>query len=307
MHKKTAVLLIGFGGPRKLEEVRPFLAHVLEGTRISPERVEEVYHHYELIGGVSPYIENTHKQAVDLQNWLMVQNIKIPVAVGYRHSFPFFKDIFFEFKKKGIERVIGFVLAGFRSYASFEKYIEHVETGRKEADAENIEILYTDEFYLDPLFIEAQAKLIPQAPKTFYIFSAHSIPEEMSNKSDYAGQFLRSAEAVAQRLNLAHWTIAYQSRSGNFRDAWLEPSIESVIGKIDPNGFTDICVIPIGFLCENVEILFDLDIEAKKACETRRFQYRRASPVNNHPLFIEMMGRLVLDAIPEISSRGLQR
>ncbi len=280
-----------------MEEVRPFLENVLKGIRIPQERFDEVLHHYELIGGVSPYIEYTHKQAVALQNWLLVAGQKLPVAVGFRHSFPFYKDIFEEFKKKGIQRVIGIVLAGFRSYSSFEKYIERVEEGQKEAGAGDIQIEYTDEFYLDPLFIEAQAELIHKSPRTFYIFSAHSIPVEMSNKSNYAGQFLKTAQAIAEMSGLDHWTIAYQSRSGSPRDPWLEPSIESIIEKIDTNGFQEVCLLPIGFLCENVEILYDLDIETKKFCEDRGLKYRRSKAVNDHALFIEMMGELVLSKI----------
>ena len=130
---KTAALLIGFGGPSKIQTPRAFLENVLKGIPIPPERFEEVLHHYEAVGGISPYIPNTFLQKEALERWFLEKNKKLSVGAAFRHSSPTFKDGFDTLTRYGVERVIGFVLASFRSYPSFGKYADRVEEGRKEA------------------------------------------------------------------------------------------------------------------------------------------------------------------------------
>ncbi len=305
-----AVLLIGFGGPKSLSETRPFLEHVLQGVNIPEERFKEVLHHYEVIGGVSPYIGYTEKQKSALEAQLQNENISMPVWAGYRHSKPFFRDIFLELKAKGIQKVIGFVLSPLRSYSSFGKYTEAVEVGRKEAGAEGMEIVYTEPFYLNPLFIEAQADRIKEtiasipkeeAEKTFFIFSAHSIPVEIDRRGDpgghetrpYSEQFKMTAALICETLGIKDWAVAYQSRSGNPRDPWLEPSVEEAMERIDRKLFKNVLVTPSGFLCDNVEVLYDLDIEAKEKARQLGLGYFRAKTVMDHPKFIALMATLV--------------
>jgi ferrochelatase len=306
MISKKAALLIGFGGPRSVEETRPFLEYVLQGVRIPKERFEEVLHHYEVIGGVSPYIEYTEKQQSALKKRLQSENISIPVFTGYRNSKPFFKDVFLELKQQGIEKVIGFVLSPLRSYASFGKYVDRVEEGKKEADALDIEIVYTEPFYLNLLFVEAQADRIKDAAsqiskeelqKTFFIFSAHSIPVSAASDSRYAEEFFETASLICKKLEIKNWTIAYQSRSGRPSDPWLEPSVEEAMEQIDSSAFKNVLVVPSGFLCDNVEVLFDLDIQAKEKAVSLGLNYFRAKTVMDHPKFIEMLAHLVKEKL----------
>ncbi len=305
MTDKTAVLLIGFGGPASPDEVRPFLESVLQGTKIPQSRFQEVLKHYEAIGAVSPYNAATFKQKQALERWLEQQGLNLPVFVGFRHSTPSFKDVFLSLKEKKIERVIGFVLSPLRSYASFDKYVARVEEGKKEAGVSAIAVSYTDGFYNDPLFIETQAARVgevlnplskEQRSKVFLLFSAHSIPEAMSRESGYAEQFIEVVALVSKKLGLKNGGFAYQSRSGDPRDSWLSPDVREAIAAMDRSKFQTVVLVPAGFSNENAEILYDLDIEARQKVESLGLRYLRAGTVADHPKFIEMMGRAVLCA-----------
>ncbi len=296
---KTAALLIGFGGPQGLEEVRPFLQSVLEGVPVPPARVAEVAHHYEIFNGRSPYNEVSFRQKQALERWFASQKIAMPVEVGFRHSSPSFRDAFETFKKQGVTKVIGFILASFRSYSSFEKYQLKIAEAQKAAAAEDIRIEYTESFAADPLYFEAQAEQVravrADRDGTCVLFCAHSIPVPMSDKSGYASQFEHAAASIASLLGIEHWRTAYQSRSGNPRDPWLEPDVKEVIAGLDRNRFGSALLVPVGFLCDNVEVLYDLDVEAKQACEAAGLRYLRASTVTDHPKFIEAMGLRILE------------
>ena len=303
MTDKTAVLLIGFGGPTSPDEVRPFLESVLQGTKIPQARFDEVLKHYEAVGAISPYNAATFKQKQALERWLEDQGLNLPVFVGFRHSNPSFKDVFLSLKEKKIERVIGFVLSPLRSYASFDKYLARVEEGKKEAGASSIAVSYADVFHNDPLFIETQAARVGEVldrlskeerSKVFLLFSAHSIPEEMSRESGYAEQFIEIVALVSKRLGIKNGGFAYQSRSGDARDPWLSPDIKEAIAAMDRVKFQTVVLVPAGFSSENAEILYDLDIEARQKAESLGLRYLRAATAADHPKFIEMMGRAIL-------------
>lgn len=295
-------MLIGFGGPERPEDVRPFLESVLQGIRIPQERFDEVLHHYEVIGGVSPYNAITYRQKAALEKELSGRGRNIPVVAGFRHSTPSFKDAVLEIKKNGRTRAVGFILAGLRSYPSFEKYIEKLDLAQSEAGGEPVSFTYTDPFHDHPFFISAQADEVLKAcaalesqekENAYYIFSAHSIPVAMAEKSGYGKQFQETSRLIAEKLNLKHWQTAYQSRSGSPRDPWLEPDVQSVIGKIDPAVFKTVVLVPAGFLCDNVEVIYDLDTEARQTAEARGLRYLRAKTVTDHPQFIRLVADLI--------------
>ncbi len=292
-----AVMLIGFGGPEKPGEARAFLESVLRGVKIPQARFEEVLHHYDMVGGVSPYNSITYNQKEALEKELSGRGIKLPVFVGFRHSSPSLADTLREMKKQGIQKVIGFVLASLRSQASFEKYIERIEEAKKEVGAEEIEFVYTEPFHENPLFIEAQVAEVLNAGsrsgKTHFIFSAHSIPLPMAQASGYDKQFEKMSELIAQKIGISEWSVAYQSRSGNPRDPWLEPSVESVIQGLDPQKYKNVLLVSSGFLCDNVEVIYDLDIECRNLCQKQGLGYFRAKTVTAHPQFIRLVADLI--------------
>lgn len=288
--------------------VRPFLESVLEGVKIPQARFDDVLHHYEAFNGVSLYNEITRRQQQELEKWFLANKKEFPVYIGLRHASPTFCEAFQIMKRDGFEKVIGFILSPFRCFASFEKYVKKVEEGKTSVGASFLKMEYTNNFFDHPLFLEAQADKITlrvnqlsqvDREQTFYVFSAHSIPVPMSDQSGYADQFLKASSLTAKKLGLIHWDCGYQSRSGNPRDPWLVPDVKEIIQKLDNKKFTKVMFIPIGFLCDNVEVLYDLDVEAKEIAEKAGFGYFRASTVTDHPKFIEMIGTQVLQTMDQ--------
>ncbi len=240
MAKCDAVLMIGFGGPTRAEEVRPFLDNVLRGRPVARERYEEVVHHYELLGGRSPYNELTLRQAKALRAELEKEGVRLPVAVGMRNWQPYVADSLRALADgpHGARRVLGFIMAAHRSEASFERYQATVNDARAALGAAAPEVVYPEPWHEHPLFIaavasrarEAIARLeFPEQSRARLIFTAHSIPLAMAKAGPYVEQLTQSARMVAKELGLDKWQLAYQSRSGNPREAWLEPDIKETI------------------------------------------------------------------------------
>jgi protoporphyrin/coproporphyrin ferrochelatase len=297
--KCDAVLMIGFGGPTRADEVRPFLDNVLRGRPIPRERYEEVAHHYDLLGGRSPYNDLTMRQAAALRAELEKKGARIPVGVGMRNWKPYIADAVRALADGGARRVLGFIMAAHRSEASFERYQATVEDARAPLGEAAPEVVYPQPWHDHPLFTtavasrarEAYSRLeFPERRRARLIFTAHSIPIAMANSGPYVEQLMQSARIVAAELGIDTWQFAYQSRSGNPRDAWLEPDIKETLRGLDAKSAV---VVPIGFLCDHVEVLYDLDIEAAQVARDAGIRMERAPTVGDHPLFIEMMASIV--------------
>jgi ferrochelatase len=294
-----AVLLIGFGGPARHEEIRPFLDNILRGRPIPKERYEEVVHHYEVMGGRSPYNEHTMRQAEALRARLHRDGIDIPVAVGMRNWNPYLVDTMRDLTSKGVRGILGFILAAHRCEASWERYQSAVDDARSQIGSAAPEVEYPEPWHTHPKFIDAVAERTAaafaqldqsDAKRAELIFTAHSIPVPMANASGYAEQIRESAAAVASKLGRGSWTLAFQSRSGAPRDPWLEPDVSKVIRKLEGRPAV---VMPIGFLCDHVEVLYDLDVEAAKIARECGVTMIRAGTVGDHPAFIDMMADVV--------------
>ncbi len=302
MNQKTAVMLIGFGGPEGMGDVKPFLESVLRGVNIPQVRFDEVFAHYEHFGGVSPYNAITYTQKKALEEEFQRRGVDLPVFVGFRHSKPSLEDALLQLKQQNVRKVIGFVLASLRSHASFEKYIERVEEAKIQTNAAGIEFVYTDAFYEHPLFIEAQADEALKAMSnisaeemkhTYFIFSAHSIPSPMAEASGYDRQHEKVSSLIAEKIGAPAWAVAYQSRSGRPSDPWLEPSVEKVIESLDRAKYQSVVLVSAGFLCDNIEVLYDLDCECRLLCEKLGLAYHRAKTVTAHPKFIRLAADLI--------------
>jgi ferrochelatase len=297
--KCDAVLMIGFGGPTRADEVRPFLDNVLRGRPIPRERYEEVVHHYDLLGGRSPYNDLTLRQASALREELTKRNASMPVAVGMRNWEPYVVDSMRVLAGAGARRVLGFIMAAHRSEASFERYQATVNDARAAIGEGAPEVVYPETWHDHPLFIAAVASRAreayarfdpPEQSRARLIFTAHSIPLAMANAGPYVQQLAQSARMVAAELAIDTWQFAYQSRSGSPRDAWLEPDIKETLRNLDAKAAV---VVPIGFLCDHVEVLYDLDIEAAQIARAAGIRMERAPTVGDHPLFIAMMASIV--------------
>ena len=308
-----AILLIAFGGPTCPEEIRPFLARVTKGIPIPPARLEEVAHHYEAVGGKSPLNEITRSQAAALQAELKAENRNLSVYVGMRNAAPFFVDTLREMSVNGVKRALGFILSSHRTEASWERYQQNISEAGAELGADAPEVDYCDGWHDHPLFIEAWSDLIAaqlhqlptaQRPDTPLLFTAHSLPTAMAARSPYVKHLEESAVQVAGKLNHPRWMLAYQSRSGRPSDPWLEPDINDAIRKIAAEGCHQTVVAPIGFVCDHVEVLYDLDIEAKKTAESLGVRMLRASCPNDHPMFVRMMAEVIGKKIQTAENRG---
>jgi ferrochelatase len=296
--KCDAILLIGFGGPTRADEVRPFLDNVLRGRPIPRERYEEVVHHYDLLGGRSPYNDLTMRQAAALREALAKDGAIAPVAVGMRSWQPYIADSLRALADGGARRVLGFILAAHRSEASFERYQATVDDARAALGASAPEVVYPAAWHDHPLFIAAVASRAREACARFdpaersrvrLVFTAHSIPLAMAQAGSYVEQLTQSARMVAAELGIDAWQFAYQSRSGSPREAWLEPDIRETLRNLDAKAAV---VVPLGFLCDHVEVLYDLDIDAAQIAREAGIRMERAPTVGDHPLFIEMLASI---------------
>lgn len=295
-----AVLLVGFGGPTRADEIRPFLDNVLRGRPVPRERYEDVVHHYELLGGRSPYNDLTMRQAAALRAALARGGREIPVAVGMRNWRPFVDDALASLARGGARRVLAFIMAAHRNEASFERYQGTVSAAAEKLGIDAPRIVYPAPWFAHPGFIAAAAARVADAlarlgpaerARASLIFTAHSIPVAMAAESTYVAQLTESATLVAARIGFKSWTLAFQSRSGGPRDPWLEPDIGSALRKLERGAVA--VVAPIGFLCDHVEVLYDLDIAAAATARDAGVRMERAATVSDHPEFIAMMAEIV--------------
>jgi ferrochelatase len=297
-----SVLLIAFGGPEKREDIRPFLEIVSAGRRIPPERLDEAARHYELIGGRSPLTELTMRQAEGLRQALQRDGMPTPVYVGMRNWHPFLHETLAEMRDRGRRRALGIILSSFQTEASWERYVADVAAAREKAGAGAPEVTYTPPWAEHPRFIDAMVARgadalaevpAPKRADALLILTAHSVPVAMASGSPYARQLEAAALVIAGRLGHARWQVAYQSRSGAPSDPWLEPDICDALRAMKGQGIEDVVVVPIGFVCDHVEVLYDLDIEARAVAAEAGLRLHRAQAANDHPAFIAMLADLV--------------
>jgi ferrochelatase len=298
-----SVLLMAYGAPESMDDVRPFLNNVLRGYPVPKERYEAVVHHYELIGGKSPLNELTARQAQGLRNWLQAEGLDLPVYVGMRFAKPFLFTAIRAMVRAGHKRAIGIILAPYRSEPSFEKYQEAVQEVLAAADpAVAPRVDFVEPWYDHPLFAEAQADEIRRALEKLppdrrdsarLLFTAHSIPVAVADRCPYVPQIETACANVAERLEGRTWQLVWQSRSGNPRTPWLEPDVLSALANLKAEGATDVVLCPIGFISDHVEVLYDLDHEAAATCRQLGLNMVRASTVNDHHTFIQALGDLV--------------
>jgi ferrochelatase len=303
-----AIMLIGFGGPETMSEVRPFLDRVLAGRPVPPSRYEEVVHHYEAIGGRSPINEVTRRQAAALSAALVRAGCMLPVVIGQRNAAPFLRDALSSLYERGSRHVLGVILAAHESAASHGRYREAVARARAELGAHAPSILYSMNFHADAGFIAANAEHVqaallrlPEAERAGarVVFTAHSIPSAIADEAPYEAELTHSAELCAAALGGRGYRIAYQSRSGSPRDPWLEPDVNDVIRDEAARGTRALVLSPLGFVCDHVEVLYDLDVEAAQTARDAGVAVQRASAANDHPAFIDALAQRVLEALAD--------
>lgn len=312
-----SVLIISFGGPQGPDDIRPFLANVLRGRRVRPERVEEVAHHYELFGGVSPITELTMRQANGLRDRLASLGRPLPVYVGMRNWHPYLVDTLRAMHADGARNAIGFIAAAQHSYSSCQQYRENVaaarEALRRESGAD-VQVTYVGSWFDHPSFIAAHAAHVREAqarlPESLrhrarLVCTAHSIPLPMAERSLYREQLAISSRLVAEATGMNDWALVYQSRSGRPEDPWLEPDVCDYLRRERAAGLDAVVVCPVGFVSDHIEVLYDLDREAAAVASEMGLAFARAEAVNDDPRFIDMMADVVLRTIERYQGRAL--
>lgn len=302
---KRALLLISFGGPHQSEDIRPFLRHVLMGRPVPEERFESVVHHYELLGGRSPITQHTEAQARALSLELQQRGHDFDVRIGMRHWTPWLKDTLAAFQRDGHSEVLGLIMAAQETEASVARYKAAVEAARAElTDAPAVR--YAHGWGLSETLIEAQAcqlaRTLAQVPlaqrdAVRVLFTAHSIPTAMAAASPYVAQLEETARRVAEKAGVRAHRLVYQSRSGGPRDPWLEPDVLDALEQEASEGAREVLLAPIGFVCDHVEVLFDLDVEAKQKAEALGVRLYRAPTLGTHPQFIRALADAVLAGV----------
>jgi ferrochelatase len=232
--------------------------------------------------------------------------LSAPVFVGMRNWHPFLHETLAAMKDVGHRHALGFILSAFQTEASWQRYIADVLAARRKVGAGAPEVTFAPPWFDHPRFIEAAAdragdalgRVAPERRSdTALVFTAHSVPLAMADGSPYVEQFWAASQAVAARLDHPRWSVAYQSRSGAPEDPWLEPDLAGALRDLARAGAGDVVVAPIGFVSDHVEVLYDLDVEARRLAETLGLGFHRAATVNDHPAFIEMLADLARAAL----------
>lgn len=308
-----SILLIGYGAPGKAEDVPEFLRIVAKGFAIPEERMKEVESHYKAVGGGSPLNELTRRQAEGLRRFLESRGLKLPVFIAMRNWHPFTEDTVRGMKKHGLRKCVGLIMALHQCDTSWQRYQREVEEANAATGA-NIEFVYPGPLFDNDLFIENCAERVAEqiaklpdgrlSETAKLVFTAHSIPVKMPGADTYRRQFLKTCELTAAKLGADEFLTAWQSRSGGPQDRWFEPDVCELIAHMGRKGVRHAVIQPIGFLCDHVEVLYDIGVEAAQAAEKAGIKIVIAKTVNDDPKFIRALGETVLGTVRPRGAEG---
>ena len=325
-----AILLLGFGGPESPDEIRPFLERVTAGRGIPADRLDEVGRHYVTLGGASPINSLNRVLRNSLSAGLAERGYDIPVVLANRNSPPFVPDVLAELAASGAHRLLALATSAYSSYSSCRQYREDVGVALAEHPELDVYVVKVPPFAEFGWFAEATAELL--APvlaepgrRPFVLFTTHSIPSSMARTSGpeplwpmpesgepgmYAAQHLvvaRAAIAGAARhagVETPPWRLVYQSRSGSPATPWLEPDVNDALADLAADGTTDVAVVPIGFLSDHVEVIWDLDMEAAETARRLGLRFTRVSTVGTHPRVVGGLTDLLTSYLDAGSTRA---
>lgn len=289
-----AVLMMAHGTPDSLGQMEEYLTRVRGGRPPSPELLQEMVHNYEAIGGRSPLTELTRAQARAVE---AVLGPPFRVFVGMRNWHPLIEDAVKELTAAGATQCIGIPMAPQYSALSVEKYLQ--EARRYVPD--ELPLTLVQSWFDHPGLLEAFAenarRALARAPFDRVIFTAHSLPERVKDvpgpsSPPYPVQFEKTAAGVAELVGLKEWTTAYQS-AGRTPEPWLGPTLEEVLAETARAGARRVLVVPVGFVCDHTEILFDIDQQAKTVARELGMELERSESLNTSPRFIEAVAEIV--------------
>jgi protoporphyrin/coproporphyrin ferrochelatase len=296
------IFLMAHGAPESTDDIPEYLRNIRGGTESTPETIDIIRGRYEQIGGKSPLREISQELCIRLESFLNQQGQQFKVYCGMRNWSPYICDEVKRMKADGVKKVVALCLAPQFSTWSTRLYFNVFKEALKNCDAESMDVRYIGSWADHPLLIDAfeekyrkaLEKLGPNAEESVHtIFTAHSIPSESLEFGDpYAEEFDKTVQKLVQRVQTRTWFKAYQSQ-GMIPIPWLGPTVESVLDKIAKQGSKTVLIVPVGFVCDHVEILFDIDIEFKKYAKERKLSLHRTESLNYSPLFIEALASVV--------------
>ena len=310
-----ALLIVSFGGPEGMDEVMPFLENVLRGRNVPRERLLDVAKHYELFNGISPINGQNRDLIAALKDELNAKGPALPIYWGNRNWHPLLANTVRQMAGDGIQHALALVTSAYSSYSSCRQYLEDIERAREAVGAGAPRIDKLRAFYNHPGFIEANIENvraafaeIPQERQAaaHIVFTAHSIPLAMAESSEYEAQLNEAAQLVAEEVFASaalpgarenRYKLVFQSRSGPPSRPWLEPDVCDYLKELHERGVTDIVIAPIGFVSDHMEVLYDLDTEARVLCDELGLNMVRAATAGTHPSFISMVRELIMERI----------
>ena len=309
-----ALLVLSFGGPESPDEIMPFLENVVRGRNVPRQRLLEVAAHYHHCGGRSPINEQNRALAAALQRALAERQLHLPIYLANRNWKPLLPDVVRQMQADGIRHALAFVTSAYSSWSGCRQYLENIEQARAQAGPAAPRIDKLRAFFNHPLFIESAAdrlhetlaRVPPERRATVpLVFTAHSLPVSMASACSYEAQLREACRLVAGSAGRDAFVLAWQSRSGPPTQAWLEPDILDVVEQLAARGATDVVVVPIGFLSDHIEVLYDLDHEAAQRAAALGLSLHRAGTVGTHPAFVQMICELVEERLGRAPRRAL--
>src|SRR5437763_3381487 len=310
-----ALLVVSFGGPEASGEVMPFLANVLRGRNVPPERMQAVAQHYGLFGGVSPINEQNRRLIAALRTELEENGPRLPIYWGNRNWHPLLADTIRQMRDDRIQNALAFVTSAYSSYSGCRQYREDIERARASVGENAPRVEKLRAFFNHPGFVgpnvehlRAALERIPSERRAAarVAFTAHSVPAAMASGCDYELQLLETCRLVAEGAGHESWRLVFQSRSGPPTQSWLEPGICDYLRELKAEGTKDVVVAPVGFISDHMEVIYDLDTEARKIADELGLNMIRAATVGAHPKFIKMIRELILERMnPDTTRRSL--
>ncbi len=305
-----ALLVLSFGGPNQPDDVMPFLENVLRGRNVPKERMVEVAEHYYHFGGKSPINEQNLALIAALRADMDGNGMSdFPIYFGNRNWHPFLEDTLRQMAADGVRRALCLTTSSFSSYSGCRQYRENIADAREAIGTEAPQLDKIRVWYNHPHFVqavsdkvsEAMERLEPeQRDRARLVFTAHSIPSSMAETCNYEKQLHESCRLVAETFAGHPYVLVYQSRSGPPNQPWLEPDIGDYIRQLHAEGDDrPLVIVPIGFVSDHMEVIFDLDEEARQICDEHEIAMARAASVGTHPRFVEMLRLLVEERLEE--------
>lgn len=299
-----ALLIVSFGGPEGMDEVMPFLENVLRGKNVPVERMRAVAQHYELFGGVSPINAQNRTLIAALEKELATNGPQLPVYWGNRNWHPMLADTLRQMADDGIKRALAFFTSAYSSYSGCRQYREDIMRAQSEVGDSAPQVEKLRAFYNHPGFVEPNIENVRDALNQIpeerresaqIAFTAHSIPLSMAANCDYEAQLNETCRLVAEGAGHERWRLVFQSRSGSPAQPWLEPDICDYLTELKEVGTTDVVIAPVGFISDHMEVIYDLDTEARALSEKIGLKMIRAATVGAHPTFVRMIRELILE------------